>query len=190
MVFQFINSYFNSSIHYSIHQLIHETMKTFRLLKVALGAAVLLLGAMAVPQRAMAEGDVWNLVTNTGQRLSMKYVSYLLMSDDANTFSVVPTSGATINGVRSITFEKGVDTSVGSVQTGAATVGLYPNPVTSSLTLTGVAQGSTIQVLSLTGVTLRTAVAAEGQTVMDVRQLPAGTYLLRAGGATVKFIKK
>jgi hypothetical protein len=87
-------------------------MKAKSFSKRMLLAALLLLGAAVVPQRAAAAGEVWNLVTNTGQRLSMKYVSYLLMADDANTFSVVPTSGATIDGVRSITFEKGVDTSV------------------------------------------------------------------------------
>jgi hypothetical protein len=91
-------------------------MKNNRLTKVVIGVVLLLLGTFGISQRAMAAGEVWNLVTNTGQRLSMKSVSYLLMSDDANTFSVVPTKGATINGVRSITFEKGVDTGINTVR--------------------------------------------------------------------------
>ena len=165
-------------------------MRIFRLLKVTLVTTLLLLGTFGISQRAMAAGEVWNLVTNTGQRLSMKSVSYLLMSDDANTFSVVPTKGATINGVRSITFEKGVDTGINTVRNSATDVSLYPNPVSTSLTLTGVAAGSNIQVLSLSGVILLTAVSAEGQTVINVQQLPTGIYLLRAGGTTVKFIKK
>jgi hypothetical protein len=54
-----------------------------------------------------------------------------------------------------------------------------------------VVPGSKVEVVSLSGVRLATTTAvAEGQTVVNVSKLPAGVYLLRAGGTTVKFIKK
>jgi hypothetical protein len=160
--------------------------KNFSMLMAALFASICL---SVFPQRVLAENSaVWNMVTNTGQQISLKYVSYLLMADDNQSFTVVNTAGKTLDGVRTITFEKGVDTGVGSV--GAQQLTLFPNPVTSTLTLTGIAAGQKVTIISMSGSKVITAITTDGQTSIDVSSLASGTYMLHAAGTTVKFIKK
>ncbi|MBN2662236.1 MAG: T9SS type A sorting domain-containing protein [Bacteroidales bacterium] len=68
----------------------------------------------------------------------------------------------------------------------------YPNPVTNLLTVE-VQAGSTIQIYSILGALVQTVVATDNTTVIDMANLPAGTYVIKATTdndiATTKILK-
>ncbi len=65
---------------------------------------------------------------------------------------------------------------------------LFPNPARTTVQLTG-ATGATAALLDGLGRRVRTVpVSPEGAATLDVRALPAGLYLLRAGGATRRLV--
>lgn len=73
------------------------------------------------------------------------------------------------------------------------TLQVYPNPATGHLTVTGLEEGATVQILDIYGSSVSTAKATRGCTI-DVSALSPGTYLIRATGergfGTTKFIKR
>jgi hypothetical protein len=141
-------------------------------------------------QQSRAEGiAVWQLQTNTGKQIPLSEVKYLLSSDDDRTFSVVGTS-SNIDSVTSISFVKSADTGIGNIHPNKGGISIYPSPVTSSLTVSGIRSGQTICITSLSGVTLHRQVSTDGSTILDLSSLPKGAYLLSTAGTTVKFIKK
>ncbi len=64
---------------------------------------------------------------------------------------------------------------------------LAPNPAHHTATLTG-APGATATLLDGLGRTVRTAPLTQGAATLDVRGLPAGLYVVRAGGATRRLV--
>ena len=67
---------------------------------------------------------------------------------------------------------------------------IFPNPVKTSLTVTGAAKDAKINLLDLTGTLLQSIPAQENSTQIDVSTLQQGIYLLQMGEKTVKFIKQ
>lgn len=58
------------------------------------------------------------------------------------------------------------------------------------LSIGGLEEGTAVQVFDLTGKTVASAHAAEGQVSIDVTVLGRGVYVARAGKQAIKFIKK
>ena len=67
---------------------------------------------------------------------------------------------------------------------------VFPNPVKTSLTITGVEKNVKINILDLTGVLLQSISSQENSTNIDVSALQQGIYLLHTGEKVVKFIKQ
>ena len=67
---------------------------------------------------------------------------------------------------------------------------VFPNPVKEYLTVNGVKKDAIINVYDLTGRLLQTVYAQENSTNINVSSLQQGTYFLRAGEQTVKFVKQ
>jgi hypothetical protein len=134
--------------------------------------------------------EIWAMQTNTGVKISMKDVKYLLTADNKKDFSVIDTKGNSINGISSISFIKTESTDVISTDKDESVINLFPNPVSSTLTVSGIKAGQKINVLSASGAKLINQTSTEGATTINVSSLAKGIYLLRIGNATTKFIKK
>ena len=66
---------------------------------------------------------------------------------------------------------------------------LYPNPVSSHLTIENT-EGETFQILNLLGQQVLTGKTPSGGRGLDVSALPQGTYVLKVGAEQVKFVKQ
>ena len=82
--------------------------------------------------------------------------------------------------------DDGDDNAVDMIST--ETIGVYPNPVSSHLYITGVDNGETIEIYSIVG-TMVATFTYNGDAV-DVENLPAGMYMIRSNGSIVKFVKE
>lgn len=134
--------------------------------------------------------EIWMMKTNTGVKISMKEVKYLLTADNKKDFSIIDTQGNCVNGVSSISFIKTESTDIISANQEEKNINLYPNPVSSTLTISGIKSGQRIYVLSASGAELINLNSEEGTTTINVSSLVQGVYLLRIGNTTTKFIKK
>ena len=82
--------------------------------------------------------------------------------------------------------DDGDDNAVDMIST--ETIGVYPNPVSSQLYITGVVNGETIEIYSIVG-TMVATFTYNGDAI-DVENLPAGMYMIRSNGSIVKFVKE
>ncbi len=132
----------------------------------------------------------WLLVTDSGVRIPMESVGMLVAGDDAKTFSVVRTTGAgdAVSGVTSVSFAYDPASS-GIGEIGVEGIGILPDPVTSSVMLMG-CKGRQMSICDMGGRVYVSAVVTADSERVDVSGLSAGMYVLRAGEASVKFIKK
>lgn len=132
----------------------------------------------------------WALVEPvSGETVLMSSVGFLLASDADDTFAVVCNDGRVISGARSVSFRQVDPTGISAA---ASTEGarLTGGCVDGTLRLTGCAEGTQITVCDGGGRTVRSVTASDGGTTVDVSALPAGVYILRAGKAAVKFMKR
>ncbi len=79
-------------------------------------------------------------------------------------------------------------TGIGEVASVALT--LYPNPATDILTIETKAIGAAITITDLTGRTVMTATATDGNTTLRISHLSAGTYMVRVGDKVGKVVKR
>lgn len=129
----------------------------------------------------------WHMLTDAEQKIAIVNVDYLLAADNDNEFCVVCKDGSKVEGVTSISFE--YCSSVKTIDKNM-TLQLFPNPVVETLNLTGCKEGLSINILSLDGRILKTVVAQQSGTAIDVSDLASGYYLLQTPNTTIKFIKK
>ena len=84
-------------------------------------------------------------------------------------------------------------TGISDLQTPTSKLRIYPNPATDRLTVSGLEEGATVQILDIYGCMVCTAKATRGCTI-DVSALSSGTYLIcttgERGFCTTKFIKR
>jgi hypothetical protein len=140
-------------------------------------------------QAAKAEGDKWLLVTNDGTKLEMEGVGSFVLTDDAETFDVLSNSGTILAAkVKKVTFEFQQGANAIKTQDEQGGTQLLSHAVERQLTILG-SQGEAT-VYSAAGVAVAKGVAQNGQTVINVSSLPQGTYMVRVGKQTFKFIKK
>jgi hypothetical protein len=81
------------------------------------------------------------------------------------------------------------------VKTAAAvSVSVYPNPVSNSITISGLSGKTSLKIINTAGITLKQINTAESTLSVDVNELKAGIYMIQAVDAsgrvkTVTFVK-
>lgn len=135
-----------------------------------------------------AADKVWCMVTDDGTKIALSRIGFLLVSDQSDAFSIVCNDGEVIYQVASVSFAQGEPTGISSATTEAQQT-LQLNVVSSSLQLRGCQPGTDITIYDVSGKTVRQEVLPSDGTISIVG-LPAGIYVLKAGSASVKFLKK
>lgn len=130
----------------------------------------------------------WYMITDTGVKIEMTNVDYLMRTDNSTKFSVVLKNGNPVTGVSSVSFDQQIST--GNHNPVIATkVHFYPNPVNDHLCVSGVPTGNRIEIVSLQGKVLKSVKSKGMDIILSVADLPQGIYLLRTASTTLKFIK-
>ena len=135
-----------------------------------------------------AADKVWCMVTDDGTKIALSRIGFLLVSDQSDAFSIVCNDGEVIYQVASVSFVQGEPTGISSATTEAQQT-LQLNVASSSLQLRGCQPGTDITIYDVSGKTVRQEVLPSDGTISIVG-LPAGIYVLKAGSASVKFLKK
>ena len=135
-----------------------------------------------------AADKVWCMVTDDGTKIALSRIGFLLVSDQSDAFSIVCNDGEVIYQVASVSFAQGDPTGISSATTEAQQT-LQLNVASSSLQLRGCQPGTDITIYDVSGKTVRQEVLPSDGTISIVG-LPAGIYVLKAGSASVKFLKK
>lgn len=133
-----------------------------------------------------AAEKTWHLVTDKGDAIELSNVSYLLAAS-TESFDIVCKDGTTINGVSGISLEERESTGVKSINTGEA---MFSQVVGDQIYISYAKAGTTAEVLSLSGITHVSQSLTDGQNVINVSKLRSGTYILKIGDTSIKFIKK
>jgi hypothetical protein len=135
-----------------------------------------------------AADKVWCMVTDDGTKIALSRIGFLLVSDQSDAFSIVCNDGEVIYQVASVSFAQGEPTGISSATTEAQQT-LQLNVASSSLQLRGCQPGTDITIYDVSGKTVRQEVLPSDGTISIVG-LPVGIYVLKAGSASVKFLKK
>ena len=135
-----------------------------------------------------AADKVWCMVTDDGTKIALSRIGFLLVSDQSDAFSIVCNDGEVIYQVASVSFAQGEPTGISSATTEAQQT-LQLNVASSSLQLRDCQPGTVITIYDVSGKTVRQEVLPSDGTISIVG-LPAGIYVLKAGSASVKFLKK
>ena len=135
-----------------------------------------------------AADKVWCMVTDDGTTIALSRIGFLLVSDQSDAFSIVCNDGEVIYQVASVSFAQGEPTGISSATTEAQQT-LQLNVASSSLQLRGCQAGTAVTIYDVSGKTVRQEVLPSDGTISIVG-LPAGVYVLKAGSASVKFLKK
>ena len=133
-----------------------------------------------------AAEKTWHLVTDKGDAIELSNVSYLLAAS-TESFDIVCKDGTTINGVSGISLEERESTGVKSINTGEA---MFSQVVGDQIYISYAKAGTTAEVLSLSGIVYVSQTLTDGQNIISVTQLRSGTYILKVGDTSIKFIKK
>jgi len=105
-----------------------------------------------------------------------------------NTMTINSLSDAPLTGVTDISFVD-LATEFKTLHP-EASVFVFPNPVQTNLSVSGVNGDVKIKLFNLGGTLLQTIPAQEKSTSIDVSSLQPGLYLLQIGERTLKFIKQ
>ena len=135
---------------------------------------------------AQTTEKTWFLVTDKGDAVKLSMVSYL-MAASTETFDIVCTDGTTVSGVSGISLEEREETGIKTQKMGMA---MFSQIVDDQITISHAKAGTTVQVLSLSGVTLCSQNLKEGANIINVSTLQSGTYILKVGDTNIKFIKR
>jgi hypothetical protein len=95
----------------------------------------------------------------------------------------------TITVTQDTTYTAIFDVNTNIQQTSDNGVSIYPNPVTESFRINGINAPTEVTVTDLSGRTVLQQIVEAGESVA-VGNLPKGVYIVRAGGKTLKVVKK
>lgn len=148
---------------------------------------------MACPAAIMAQNtQEWALVEpQSGTRVLMDNVGFLLTADADDSFSVVCNDGTVIYGAREVNFALVDPTGIESPKT--ENNGILPTLrgyVDGQLTLAGCRAGTVAEVFDAGGRKVCSAQCDGTELAVDVTGLAPGVYMLRAGKTAIKFVKK
>ncbi len=148
---------------------------------------------LVCPTAIMAQNtQEWALVEpESGCRVLMSDVGFLLAADDDDTFSVVCADGFVIYGAKRVTFELTDPSAIAAPTAGRNTdTPTLRGSVGGSLRLTGCAQGTKVDIFDAGGRKVCATTSTGHETVIDVSGLQSGLYMLRAGKTAIKFVKR
>ncbi len=98
-------------------------------------------------------------------------------------------SGETIANIHSVIFRLG-ETSNINTPTLKSSVIVFPNPATTTITVSSAAETTTINLFNLNSTLIKSVVTTTENTDINVSSLKQGMYLLQVGEQVIKFIKK
>ena len=136
--------------------------------------------------QAQTTEKAWFLVTDKDEAVELSKVNYLLAAS-TETFDIVCTDGTTINGVSGILLEEREVTGIKTLKAGEA---MFSQVVDDQITISHAKAGTTMQVLSLSGAVYASQTLTDGHNIINVSTLQSGTYILKVGDTSIKFIKK
>jgi len=108
---------------------------------------------------------------------------------DGNSMTVNMKSGFNATDITCVHFLLSEDVGVKNPEL-PARVFIFPNPVTTNLTVSGTDKDLKINLFDLSGKLLKSVPAQDNSTNIDVTSLQRGVYLLQVGGQVLKFVKK
>lgn len=147
---------------------------------------ILVLIALFFALTMQAAGKAWCLVTDKGEVVELSHVNYFLASSE-ETFDIVCSDGSSIKGVISISVE---ERNLSGIQEIRNDDGQFSQLVGDNLIVSGLKSATQAQVLSLSGVVYFTQMLNGEKEVISVSRLQPGTYILKVGETSIKFIKK
>ncbi len=108
-----------------------------------------------------------------------------IVFDTPGTMTVELKDESSIENVHSVIFRSSGVTGIETLLA-QSSIAVYPNPASTSITVSGVSENARINLFNLNGALLQSST----ETMMDVSALKQGVYILQADGQIVKFIKK
>lgn len=143
---------------------------------------------LTVKSQAQTAELEWAVVGDgKGQTVLMQNVSFLLASDYDDCFTIVCKDGTSVNGVTKVTFEKidptGIQAPQGEHRQRLLLAG-------GQLTLQGLDGTADVSICTPDGRETMRATLDASHCTLDISRLQRGIYVLRAGKAQVKFIKR
>ena len=147
---------------------------------------ILVLIALFFALTMQAADKAWCLVTDKGEVVELSHVNYFLASSE-ETFDIVCIDGSSIKGVIRISVE---ERNLSGIQEIRNDDGQFSQLVGDNLIVSGLKSATQAQVLSLSGVVYFTQMLNGEKEVISVSRLQPGTYILKVGETSVKFIKK
>lgn len=133
-----------------------------------------------------AAEKTWHLITDKGDAIELSNVSYLLAAS-TESFDIVCKDGTTISGVSGISLEEREPTGIKPIKNGDA---MLSQVVGDQIYISHAKAGTTAEVLSLSGTIHISQTMTDSQNVINVSKLRSGTYILKVGETSIKFIKK
>lgn len=137
---------------------------------------------------AMADDEAWYLVTDTEVNIKMSTVSYLLASDNDDSFYVICNNGNIYGGVSSVTFAQMTSEAAGISEIEAQNTEVVIGG--NEITLLGVTSSTPTVIYSIDGSMLKSKVLTESENSIYIGGLSPGVYILKSGDTTLKFRKK
>lgn len=139
-------------------------------------------------EKEEVENLEWYLITDKNERFKMNTVGMLIATDDSPYFSVLDLNGNVLaEDVLRVHFLKTDPSSVEDILV-EKPQNMLKRYVNNQLTLIG-ASGM-VTVYSLSGMEVASALANGQETIIDLSTLPSGTYILKCGNQSFKFMKK
>lgn len=121
---------------------------------------------------------------------AMDNVAFFLTSDHKPALTIVCKDGRLIGDVASISFRQLDPTALPTVKGSQPVPQVYGDTVAGQLLLRGCPEGAAISLFDLSGRQLRQLKARGAEQTLDVSGLPTGTYILKVGSVTLKFMKR
>ncbi len=134
------------------------------------------------------EHPEWFLITDKNERFKMNIVGMLVATDDSPYFSVLDLNGNVLaEDVLRVHFLKTDPSSVENILVDEPQ-NMLKRYVNNQLTLIGVS--GVVTVYSISGIEVASALANGQETIIDLSTLSSGTYVLKCGNKSFKFMKK
>ncbi len=150
---------------------------------------LLLLLLLCTSIAANAADNVWCMVTDSGAKIAMNRIGFLLASDQSDVFDIVCNDGEVIYGVATATFEQTVPTGIDS-PVGKSEAEVTIMPASEEIRLMGCKEGTKVSIYDTAGRNVKQVTLNSAEGTVFIGDLPKGIYVVSVGKARVKFMKK
>ncbi|MDR1761063.1 MAG: T9SS type A sorting domain-containing protein [Bacteroidales bacterium] len=153
--------------------------------KIFLGIILLMAGYVLAAQ------DMHMVVSADGSETAYELTAMQKIVFENNAMTVNMKSTNPVTGATVIHFKEGSVPPITGIETAPKPALLvFPNPVKSNLSISGVAARQTMNVYNSNGTLVQSVQTYEGETTVNVTDLQQGIYFLHVGKQVVKFIKQ